>query len=237
MKREFHMKIRTISLILVMLILSLPLTAQESEQTIEELYLKSAIKTQIIKAEAASPDRDMKMIALIDIAQMVEEGTAADNPEILEVLGDLGGEGVTHVVREQGHVLNDFPDVRREAARVLGQLGTEEAARELNTILLTDPEPMVMAEAILAISSIEVEDKQSRNRSMAAAIYRQTAVNKDNNFAYTFLQSVENVARREDGISDPMIFEEVAKIADSRQGYNRVVRERAFQLLRDLQEM
>ncbi len=179
----------------------------------------------------------MKMIALIDIAQMVEDGTAADNPEILEVLGDLGGEGVTHVVREQGHVLNDFPDVRREAARVLGQLGTEEAARELNTILLTDPEPMVMAEAILAISSIEVEDKQARNRSMAAAIYRQTAVNKDNNFAYTFLQSVENVARREGGISDPMIFDEVAKIADSRQGYNRVVRERAFQLLRDLQEM
>ncbi len=62
-----------------------------------------------------------------------------------------------------------------------------------------------------------------------------TAVNKDNNFAYTFLQSVENVATREGGISDPMIFEEVAKIADGRQGYNRAVRERAFQLLRDLQ--
>ena len=231
------MKIRAISLVLVTLALILPISAQESEQTIEELYLQSAIKTQIIKAEAASPDRDMKMIALTDIAQMVEDGTAADNPEILEILGDLAGQGVTYIVREQGHVLNDFPDVRREAARVLGSLGTEEAARELNTILLTDPEPMVMSEAILAISTIEVENKQARNRSMAAAIYRQTAVNKDNNFAYTFLQSVENVATREGGISDPMIFEEVAKIADSRQGYNRVVRERAFQLLRDLQDL
>lgn len=231
------MKIRAISLVLVMLSLVLPISAQESEQTIEELYLQSAIKTQIIKAEAASPDREMKMIALQDISRMVDEGTAADNPEIMEVLGDLGGEGVTNVVREQGHVLNDFPDVRREAARVLGKLGTQEAARELNTILLTDPEPMVMSEAILAISTIEVEDKQSRNRSMAAAIYRQTAVNKDNNFAYTFLQSVENVASREGGISDPMIFEEVAKIADSRQGYNRVVRDRAFQLLRSLQDL
>ena len=76
----------------------------------------------------------------------------------------------------------------------MARLGTEEAAGELNSILLTDPEPMVMAEAILAISNIEVEDTKSRNRSMAAAIYRQTAVNKDNNFAYTFLQSVENVA-------------------------------------------
>jgi HEAT repeat protein len=231
------MKIRAISLVLVTLALILPLSAQESEQTIEELYLQSAIKTQIIKAEAASPDRDMKMIAISDIAQMVEDGTAADNPEILVILGDLAGQGVTNIVREQGHVLNDFPDVRREAARVLGSIGTEEAARELNIILLTDPEPMVMSEAILAISMIDVEDKQARNRSIAAAIYRQTAVNKDNNFAYTFLQAVENVATREGGISDPMIFEEVAKIADSRQGYNRAVRERAFQLLRDLQDL
>jgi HEAT repeat protein len=237
MKRELHMKIRAISLVLVTLALILPISAQESEQTIEELYLQSAIKTQIIKAEATSPDRDMKMIALTDIAQMVEDGTAADNPEILAILGDLAGQGVTKIVRERGHVLNDFPDVRREAARVLGNLGTEEAARELNTILLTDPEPMVMSEAILAISTIEVEDKQARNRSMAVAIYRQTAINKDNNFAYTFLQSLETVAMREGGISNPMIFEEVAKLADSRQGYNKVVRERAFQLLRDLQDL
>jgi len=231
------MKIRAIQLIIVLILIGLPLGAQESEQTIEELYLQSAIKTQIIKAEAASPDRDMKMIALTDIALMVSDGTATDNPEILEVLGNLAGEGITNVVREQGHVQNDFPDVRREAARVLGQLGTEEAAQQLNTILLTDPEPMVMSEAILAISNIAVEDKNSRNRSMAAAIYRQTAVNKDNNFAYTFLQSIENVATREGGVSDPMIFEEVAKIADARNGYNRVVRERAFQLLRDLQDL
>lgn len=230
------MKIRAAALFLA--VIMVPLTAQEqSEATIEELYLQSAIKTQIIKAEAASPDRDMKMVALTDIRDMVAEGSASDNPEILEVLGDLAGEGVTNIVREQGLVINDFPEVRREAAKILGEMGTPEAARELNTILLTDPEPMVMSEAILAISNISVDDTNARNRSMAAAIYRQTAVNKDNNFAYTYLQAVENVASREGGINDPMIFEEVAKIADARQGYNRVVRERAFRLLRELKDL
>lgn len=230
------MKIRAAALFLA--VIMVPLTAQEqSEATIEELYLQSAIKTQIIKAEAASPDRDMKMVALTDIREMVAEGSARDNPEILEVLGDLAGEGVTNIVREQGLVINDFPEVRREAAKILGEMGTPEAARELNTILLTDPEPMVMSEAILAISNISVDDTNARNRSMAAAIYRQTAVNKDNNFAYTYLQAVENVASREGGINDPMIFEEVAKIADARQGYNRVVRERAFRLLRELKDL
>lgn len=230
------MKIRAAALFLA--VIMVPLTAQEqSEATIEELYLQSAIKTQIIRAEAASPDRDMKMVALTDIREMVAEGSARDNPEILEVLGDLAGEGVTNIVREQGLVINDFPEVRREAAKILGEMGTPEAARELNTILLTDPEPMVMSEAILAISNISVDDTNARNRSMAAAIYRQTAVNKDNNFAYTYLQAVENVASREGGINDPMIFEEVAKIADARQGYNRVVRERAFRLLRELKDL
>lgn len=230
------MKIRAAALFLA--VIMVPLTAQEqSEATIEELYLQSAIKTQIIKAEAASPDRDMKMVALTDIREMVAEGSASDNPEILEVLGDLAGEGVTNIVREQGLVINDFPEVRREAAKILGEMGTPEAARELNTILLTDPEPMVMSEAILAISNISVDDTNARNRSMAAAIYRQTAVNKDNNFAYTYLQAVENVASREGGINDTMIFEEVAKIADARQGYNRVVRERAFRLLRELKDL
>lgn len=230
------MKIR--AAVLFLAVIMVPLTAQEqSEATIEELYLQSAIKTQIIKAEAASPDRDMKMVALTDIREMVAEGSARDNPEIMEVLGDLAGEGVTNIVREQGLVINDFPEVRREAAKILGEMGTPEAARELNTILLTDPEPMVMSEAILAISNISVDDTNARNRSMAAAIYRQTAVNKDNNFAYTYLQAVENVASREGGINDPMIFEEVAKIADARQGYNRVVRERAFRLLRELKDL
>ncbi len=235
--RSLKMKTRSTILVLILILAALPTMAQESEQTIEELYLQSAIKTQIIKAEAESADRDMKLIAVSDIRRMVEDGSAAENPEIVRVLGKLAGEGVTHVVREQGHVQNDFPDVRMQAARVLGEMGTEEAARELNTILLTDPEPMVMSEAILAISKIEVEDKQSRNRSMAASIYRQTAVNKDNNFAFTFLEAVEQVAEREGGISDPMLFEEIAKIADATQGYNRRVRDRAFQLLRDLQDL
>ncbi|MCG8453399.1 MAG: HEAT repeat domain-containing protein [Spirochaetales bacterium] len=232
------MKRRAILTVLVLLAVCITsLQAQEAEQTIEELYLQSAIKTQVVKTLAAAADRELKMIAITNIAEMIEDGTAASNPEIIPILSDLAGEGVTNIVREQGHVQNDFPDVRREAARILGELGTEEAANTLGTILLTDPEPMVMSEAVLAISKIDVEDKDTRNRSMAAAIYRQTAVKKDNNFAYTFLQSIENVARREGTITNPMIFEEIAKIADARNGYNRVVRERAFQLLRDLQDL
>ena len=78
------------------------LQAQEAEQTIEELYLQSAIKTQVVKTLAAAADRELKMIAITNIAEMIEDGTAASNPEIIPILSDLAGEGVTNIVREQG---------------------------------------------------------------------------------------------------------------------------------------
>ena len=229
------MKIRAISIVVVLCVASMTLAAQEDDQTVTELYLQSQIKVQVIRAEAVDPDRDMKLIALDDIESLLADDPG--NGEVLEVLKALSGEGVTNVVREQGHVINNFPDVRSRAAEILGQQGSPEAAEELSTILLTDPEPMVMSSAIQAVANISLDDDQariSRDRAMAAAIYRQTAVNKDNTFAYRFLDAVETIAAREGRLSDPMILEEVAKIANAHNGYNRAVRERAYALLRSL---
>ena len=236
MNREPKMKIRAISIVSIFCAALIPVMAQESEdQTVTELYLQSQIKVQVIRAEAADPERDMKLIALDDIESLLQDDPG--NAEVLGVLKELGGEGVTNVVREQGHVINNFPDVRSRAAEILGRQGSPEAAGELATMLLTDPEPMVMSSAIQAIAEIELEDNEARgkrDRAMAASIYRQTAVNKDNTFAYRFLEAVEIIVEREGRLSDPMILEEVAKIANARNGYNRAVRERAYTLLRAL---
>ncbi|OQX28683.1 MAG: hypothetical protein B0D92_07650 [Spirochaeta sp. LUC14_002_19_P3] len=230
------MKIRVVSLSVIIFSIVLNLAAQEKEQTIEQLYLQSAIKTQIIKAEAVSLDRDLKKIALEGIEEMIKEGSAADNPDIVEILGSLSGEGVTTIIREEGLVVNDYPEIRREAARLLGQLGTQEAADKLQTILLTDPEPMVMSEAVLAISLISVTDTASRDRALSESIYRQTAVKKDNNFAIAYIEAVEKIIAREKSIGSLTIIEEVTKIADARQGYLTKVQQRALQLLRDLKD-
>ncbi len=224
----------TICLIVLVVISGFPLSAQESEQTIEQLYLQNAIKTQIIKTEAASLDRDIKMVALESIEKMINENET--NPEIATILRELSGEGVTSIIREEGIVINDFPEIRREAARLLGELGTQEAADSLKTILLTDTEPMVMSEAVIAMSKIDVQDIAMRDRVLAEIIYRQSAVNKDNNFAIAYLEAVENIIGREGKIGNIMIIEEVAKLADARQGYIKQVRQRAFKLLKDLKE-
>jgi len=231
------MKIRSLGLLITVVLTCSSLWAQDSEQSVEELYLQTPMRTLILKSVAESPDRETKSRVLADIAEILDKGEEID-PEIVAILGNLAGESVTNVVMEQGYITNDFPEVRMQAVRILSQIGTEEAAIALRSVLLNDPEPMVVSEAVLALSKMEdIEDKKSRNQLLAASMYLQTALSKDNNAAYTFLESVEIVARREGGIHDLMIFEEVAKIADARQGYSRVVRDRAYKLLKDLQNM
>jgi len=230
------MKTRAISLIPGVLLLCQSLAAQETGHGTEELYLQGDIKTMMIKAEAESSDRGFKLSALETIAGMVENGSASDNAQIMDILGYLASESVSNIARERGYVLNDYPEVRRESVRLLGLIGSKRAAYELERVLLHDPEPMVSSEAILAIASIDIEDRVSRDRLISKAIHRQTVLTKDNLFASTFLRAVEMIIQRDGNRITPSILAEIVRIAEARSGYSRAVRKQASELLRALQD-
>jgi len=222
-------------MVLGVLLLCQSLAAQETEHTIEEMYLQGDIRTMMVRAEAESSDRDLKMSALEEIADMVEDGSAADNAPIVDILSYLAAESVSNIAREQGRVLNDYPEVRRESVRLLGLIGTDRAVHELEKVLLRDPEPMVTSEAILAIASIDIENRALRDRLIFEAIHRQTA--QDNLLASTFLRSVEMIVQRDGNEISPSILAEVVRIAEGHSGYNRAVRKQASGLLRNLQDL
>jgi len=231
------MKTRTISLLLGAFFLCQSLAAQETEQTIEELYLQGDIKTIMVKAEAESRDRDFKMSALKSIENMIEDGSASDNEQIMDILIYLAGESVSNISIEQGYVLNDYPEIRRESVRLLGLIGSRRAVYELGKVLLNDPEPMVTSEAILAISSIDIEESAFRDRLISKAIQRQSALTKDNLFASTFLRSVEMLIQQDGNKISPSIMAEVVRIAEARSGYSQAVRKQASELLRNIREL
>lgn len=213
------------------------LGAQEGEQTVEELYLQSQVKVKIIRAEAESVDRDMKMIAIQDIEKMISDGqVSGDDKEMMGILKGLGTEGINNQVIEQGAVINNYPMVRKEAVRLLGEVGGDYARDSLVTVLLTDNEPMVLAEAVVALSKVGPDDQGVAMAVLADSMRSQTALTKDNNFANAFILAVENMANNNGGIDDIRIFEELTKIADPRSGYITVVRKKAFELLKNLQE-
>jgi len=230
-------KLKYISVLLCFILPIAALAAQDDEQTIEELYLQSQVKVKIIKAEAESVDRDMKMIALQDIEKMIADGQfSGDNREMVGILSSLGTEGISNQVIEQGRIINDFPMVRKEACRLLGEVGGDFARDALVSVLISDPEPMVLSEAVVALSKVGPDEAGVVMAVLADTMRSQTAMVKDNNFANAFILAVDNMAQINDGIDDLQIFEELTKIADPRSGYITVVRKKAFELLKELQE-
>ncbi|MBF9016113.1 MULTISPECIES: HEAT repeat domain-containing protein [unclassified Oceanispirochaeta] len=230
-------KLKLAIVLFISMLMTVSLFAQEDEQTIEELYLQSQVKVKIIRAEAESVDRDMKMIAIQDIEKMVGDGEIAeDDREMVGILSSLGTEGISNQVIEQGAVINNYPMVRKEAVRLLGEVGGDMARDALVNVLLTDDEPMVLAEAVVALSKVGPDEQGVAMAVLADSMRSQTALKKDNNFANAFILAVANLAEANDGIDDIRVFEELTKIADPRSGYITVVRKKAFELLKNLQD-
>jgi HEAT repeat protein len=212
------------------------LGAQQSEEqqeeqeprTIEELYLSQDIELQIIRSQAISPDREMKLLALQSIRSMVEDGSLTeDNPGLFVVLESLALEGTGRTVRSEGRIVNNYPEVRRQAASVLGDVGGEQAREVLVQILREDPEPMVLSEAVYALGSGDIENDE---RSLAYIVdvlsTQNTAEAPDNNLAYASLLTVDKIAEKRGGISDPEILDAVLNVATGR--YIRTVRLKAL---------
>ncbi len=129
-------------------------TPQNKEITIEELFLQS-VEFQILREKAFSDDYDMKMNALDDLDKKVSDGSyKASGQQVEFVLEYLALEGSARTTREAGRLVNNFPEVRRRAANMLGRVGTDDARNALTRVLLIDEEPVVKAEAAYALGVI-----------------------------------------------------------------------------------
>lgn len=207
-----------------------------SEQTIEDIYLKSTVKTQIIRSQAESPDRDMKIIAIQDIEEMIQNGEVDENSiDVIDILSDLSSEGIDKKVLEGGRVVNNFSIVRKEAVRILGEIGGETARDSILKIFKNENETMVLTEAVLALSKIGLDDNGEVLDIISWTMHSQTAVTKDNTFANASLSAIQKLAKDNSGLEDEKVFREIAAIADPRNGYITVVRMKALQLLDELQ--
>jgi len=126
------------------------------EMSIEESYLQEALELMIIDETARSNELDQKYIALEHIANALERGSTNEKLRInLEL---LALESTQNQVREGRRLVNNFPGVRRQAAKYLGVVGTKEAKTALLKVLTTDNEPMVLQEAVKSLGVIGLND-------------------------------------------------------------------------------
>ena len=234
------MKLRLGPAILILfLAAAFPLAAQSDSEdssgqlTIEELFLSQDIEIQIMRSQALSNERESKVLALQTIRSNISSGRAAGNEAaVIAILDSLAGEGVYRVVRQGGAVINNFPEVRRQAANLLGELGGEASKTILLKIVADDPEPMVLAEAVYALGRIGINEPEVTTH-MVAALRRNTfKVLPDNNFAYATLLAFEALADQGPGIANPNIVQSLIEVVSG--NYIEVVKIKALELISNL---
>jgi len=128
------------------------------------------------------------------------------------VLEYLALEGSARTTREGGRLVNNFPEVRRRAANLLGRVGTDDAKNALVRVLLIDEEPVVKAEP--HTRSGHREERQNEVVQALSYTYLKEDPSKpDNNFGYALCLAIEKLAKKSGGIKDPAAYQMLVRIA------------------------
>ncbi|MDE7292479.1 MAG: HEAT repeat domain-containing protein [Treponemataceae bacterium] len=165
--------------------------AQESETTVEGEYMSSA--DDVIITELANADeRENKEVALQYLRDAVEGGNVS--PDMMMALEHLAGEGINTQSRTKGRVMNNYPDIRREACIILGKVGTDDAAKTLNKIMKTDNEPMVLSAAVYALGEIGYNDNDEVSNAIAFYANKVETLNPTSSLALEVVNAYEKLS-------------------------------------------
>jgi len=204
-------------------------TQSKSETTVEDEYL-SSIEDAIITEMAASEDYDNKLVALQYLQEAVDGGRTSK--EMVKALGSLAGEGVTTQSRTNGRLMNNYPDIRRQACDILGEVPTEESKNILYGIAQEDTEPSVAAAAIRSLGKIGINDNDEVISMIEYVEHKYSALNPSSSLAFEIVEAYEKLAPT---VQDKgAMIESLGKIATNYR-YATPVRTKALQLLKSLQ--
>jgi len=214
----------------VIVISTVAAQSQRRELTPEESYLQASIEMMIIRETARSYTREQKFIALEYIGEALNKGNT--NDEIRQTLEYLSREGRASTARENGRIMNNFPDVRRQSAKYLGQIGTEEARKTLIDIVQFENEETVLQEAIKSLGDIGANPNNETVVIISWVMNRYNTLKPDNLMALATIDSFEKIARKNNGINSPEAIRTLILISEGL--YVTPVKERAKQLLAEL---
>lgn len=201
----------------------------KSETTVENEYMAN-IEALVITELANSDSYDNKLVAIKEIEKIVNEGRAT--PAITTALDNLAREGTLTQQRTNGRVTNNYPDIRRQACDLLGQIKTEESKNALVTVALNDNEPTVAAAAIRALGEVGLNNNNEVVSSIAWTQKRTAVLNPTSSLAFEVIEAYEKLASTTDD-KGPII-ESLTQIASNTR-YVTTVRTKALALLKRIQ--
>jgi hypothetical protein len=208
--------------------LGLAIGQQAGEISVEESYLQESVENMIIREQSRSESREMKMIALQYIEDAIDRGNKSE--EIRQALEYMGLEGVLNQGRENGRLINNYPDVRRETAKHLGKMATPEAKDTLLKMIYYDNEPMVLQEVVKSLADIGINDNGRTISTIAWILQKFDNTNPDNLLALSAIEAFEKLGDANGGLKDYNAIQMLIRISEGGP-YIKPVQLRAKQAL------
>ncbi len=199
-----------------------------SETSVESEYL-SDIDADIITSLATSDEYDNKLVALQYLKTAIEDGNTSDG--VIAALDRLAGDGLTTQNRTNGRLMNNFPEIRREACKLMAKVPTEHSKNMLISIAVADNEPMVIAAAVKSLGEIGINENDEAVDAIAFANRRNQVLNPTSSLALEVLNAFEMLADSTE--NKKTMIDAVARISTDYH-YVTPVRTKAYKLLKSL---
>jgi len=200
----------------------------ETETSVESEYLND-VDGDIIMTLAESDEYDNKLVALQYLQSALEDGNTSD--AVIQALDRLAGEGLTSQTRTKGRLSNNFPEIRREACKLMAKVPTEHSKNVLISIAVADNEPMVIAAAVKSLGQIGINENDEAVDAIAFANRRNQVLNPTSSLALEVLNAFEMLADSTE--NKKTLIDAVARISTDYH-YVTPVRQKAYKLLKTL---
>ncbi|MCR4948185.1 MAG: HEAT repeat domain-containing protein [Treponema sp.] len=203
-------------------------SGSEKETSVESEYLND-VDGDIIMTLAESDEYDNKLVALQYLQSALEDGNTSD--AVIQALDRLAGEGLTTQSRTNGRLNNNFPEIRREACKLMAKIPTEHSKNTLVSIAVADNEPMVIAAAVKSLGEIGINDNDETVEAIAFANRRNQVLNPTSSLALEVLNAFEML--NDSTENKKTMIDAVARISTDYH-YVTPVRQKAYKLLKSL---
>jgi hypothetical protein len=170
---------------------------------------------------------EMRRKTLRDIAEAVANGDTGD--EIYAALDYMSKEGIKNRAMIKGQILNDYPDIRRQVAILLGRMGTERAAGLL--IQMCDPgdkDLYVLLETIKALGEIGFNENDNTIKRIYWTVRGFNERSLDNvvieNMISSAIDAFDKIEKKNNGIKNQGVFSDVIEFMDRVSKNERFIR-------------
>lgn len=226
------------------------LSAQQ-ELTLEESYLSQQrlqreMQLDIVQNQSQSDELEQKLASIQGVERIIDQGDLipADRQALADVLQDIGLRGTGILAQREGEIQQSEDRLRSESARVLGKLGEREAALVLSNMLVHDLSPIVLSQCALSaaqvIPTLDPQEDQGLDRQLvqilADTMKGQKIRQESGHFALAFLDAVSLIGRYDPNLlNNSLLLQEMTRLTQMTGVYPRRVRDRAWEVLEEIQ--